>query len=1141
MNEILGACRKRHANGDVDGCGLFVVNTDGKTCEACGCHRSFHVQMNITTALSPTNSASGLTAFANITTQQPRISIDTSNVIALEQQPISSSSSESSVSTNIHQATPQFPEYPDGDLTITINAHDFDDYSRTGWATRSRSAWKLKGYAAGRARKCECLGVMRCVETDCMYVVRPAVNAKKWVSQLMNTRCHVHNTELIHIRCKATITWKEYTTPSSIIIHEMIHENMHEHPKPPPIRAPPSAHRKFVRSILNAPATRPKQLLVGSSFTDSVRTIHPTYTNLDRLACHRRKALKNAEINAHVHNILEWQAQNPGFIVGSSLGGSDGYIFMQTETQLQLCQRFVGPLQTDALESFVEGPGNAVLCVTSGYVETISRTVPLACTIIFGKTEDHYRKHFNHLFKSLDMVLKQTDDGDAYAKSGSELDTKSLSLSWSCMVVDFSTAQHMAFLHEFREAVVRKNPGINSQEGHMLATSYIRGCQIHYFRSVVRIARIQSVVPPDQSSQFVQLVTELVNCEISRFKEIIDIIKLSYPLTEKWLNWYLHEDRAKLIYKCYSQLGSKWNTTIGNTNAQEGTGRDIKFTATSTRLSLFQVVDHLHRYTQLITADIEHTSSGKKIRYERKKRKKVTRSKKQHNINDGRPPDTTAQLLPSQTLSKQTPYKLAYIANVQSQATSQLHVHKSASPPRTISFLQNKDASCYASSMLFIMYNILKYSFYFSSLSKRIPESLMPPNLRSMLDVCEMVRNNQFTTARTKLMDYIWNHEDGAPKGKTMSYTKFVHVFLENHPSLDFCHDSIFRSITGVTYIQHTECKRCGYANKVVYNSMFECGPHHVQELDNPACEPVDLANILNYRHYHSHDVSSCPQCSSERKQCYSIVDIPLVFIINLEGIRTSSTEIGVSIPLKMTVNSVIGPINLTVAGWLTHLPGHWTSSTVCPGDDDNSTATTYHFDDLQGYATINSFNDVSQLNSTSTSGIVYLRDRDEEVFTHEIVVHDGEVVTLLNNNREPVAKGYVLQTFIHSNIIIVLISDVLPNHKDSSPCFSNNRMPKTLGDYENSRVVWDTRFAQVMSSNSQKTSATIETNTSKPGDAKADNTTRKKRQKLQHKRAPMSIDSVSSSDYDINVERVKSKTRRDAQPIYSSHNSAKI
>jgi hypothetical protein len=179
----------------------------------------------------------------------------------------------------------------------------------------------------------------------------------------------------------------------------------HSHPAPPSIRPPPSAMNRFQQQVLNSPSTRPKQLLVGSHYTPSVTSIHPSLSHLDRMAHHRRQLLKIAQTNNSITDILAWQEKNPNFIVASSLNTEDGFIFMQSPTQRELCKDFVGTIQTDALESFVNGPGNMVLCITSGYVERIGRCVPLAFCIILGKTELHYRKHFYYLFQHLNMKL----------------------------------------------------------------------------------------------------------------------------------------------------------------------------------------------------------------------------------------------------------------------------------------------------------------------------------------------------------------------------------------------------------------------------------------------------------------------------------------------------------------------------------------------------------------------------------------------------------------------------------------------------------------------------------------------------------------------------------------------------------------
>ena len=72
--------------------------------------------------------------------------------------------------------------------------------------------------------------------------------------------------------------------------------------------------------------------------------------------------MKKSLNTASVTDIPKWQERNPGFIGSSSLNNEDGYIVMQSNSQRELCKAFTGPLQTDALESFVKGHGNMVLC-----------------------------------------------------------------------------------------------------------------------------------------------------------------------------------------------------------------------------------------------------------------------------------------------------------------------------------------------------------------------------------------------------------------------------------------------------------------------------------------------------------------------------------------------------------------------------------------------------------------------------------------------------------------------------------------------------------------------------------------------------------------------------------------------------------
>ena len=807
---------------------------------------------------------------------------------------------------------------------------------------------------------------------------------------------------------------------------------------------------------------------------------------------------------------------------------------MQSLQQADWCSLFAGPIQTDALESFVDGPGNTVLCVTSGYNELIGRTVPLACSILFGKSEQHYRQHFRYLFKSLNMKLEESKE----PKQG-QTETN-LSLSWTCMVVDFSTAQHMAFLHEFKAAIRESNPAIENIDSHTLAQSYIRGCQIHYFRSAVRVARIQSVVPIAKTEQFVQLATELVNCDLHRFSQVINQLQKEFPLTTKWINWYLQEDRARLIFKSYTLLADKWNSTVGNTNAQEGTGRDIKYTA---RLTLFEVIDHIHRYVQCIQQDIDTVASGGKVRYNRKK-VKPAKKRKFKQTNDGRPPDTTTQLLPEGLLTSATPYKMAYEANL--QASSQHAPIESDNCVRTIDFLKNKNSSCYATSVLFILFH-LKISELITRFIQAF-KTVLPPNLGELQNILVKSEEKKFGEARKMLMSYIWNHPDGAKKDKFMSYTKFIHVYLENHPSFNST-NCIYRNLLGITYLQHTVCS-CGVnSNKIIYNSVYECTPQQINALEHEIDGQIDLETILNFRHHHSHEVSLCPECSKERKQWYSVVDIPALFIVNFESVRTSSAHHDVHVPTHMTIGSNPHPIKLKCVGFISHLSNHWTSSVISSNPE-----TIYCYDDLMGYATKKPFS-ISKLSDPSTSAVVYIRDWANDTKLSESVIHIpmfdqecllGKKVHILNVNMKPIADGYVLDQFI-DDIAIVLVTCVYDTEQKLTFIYRTDSST-FIKDWENMHIVWRCSMLKsivaaepkpeptpipqedVQTSNPvPDVCVTSRTKISKTGDAAS----KRRRLRLLSKHTPPpSNDSVMSSEYDIELERAKARSRREAKQI---------
>ena len=540
---------------------------------------------------------------------------------------------------------------------------------------------------------------------------------------------------------------------------------------------------------------------------------------------------------------------------------------------------------------------------------------------------------------------------------------------------------------------------------------------------------------------------------------------------------------------------------------------------------MFEAVDHLLRYAQNIEQDIGKLTTGSKIRYKRKKPN--ISPKKKRNFNDGRPPDTTVHLLPMEQLTSQTPYKLAYIANISASSTTcpdaPIRSGAEATPMDTtddqvvvtplqqIQFLKNAYSSCYASSPLFILFHIFQKGFV-KLLLKLFPE--LPSNMKHLTDLFHLVRQKKFLQCRQQLMSYIWSHQDGAHRGQLSSYTKFFHCYLENHPSLNFTAPpqvSVFRNITGIIYLFHTWCLNCGYSNKLIHLPMVEVTVDQIKRLDFPPDITPDLETIINYRHHHSHEESRCTKCTSVRKHWYSTITAPLIVVINLESLLPGpflQNRTKIDIPMRITIDSLPGRINLKCIGSLTHLSDHWTSTLLTERYDS-----IYEYDDLVGMAVLRPF-DSSYFVMKPTAGLVYLRDYDTEyvdqcMIPSRVRYHHGDSVDLLNRSKETVGFGVVEEVF-WNGIVMVRVSKVNSEEKDEL-LFGSMKEITTIQQCLNNIVVWDSTHLVLVSS---ARVPQIQSRKRKPSSLAESST------------------STSSSLIDLDILRAKSKSRREAKTI---------
>ena len=148
------------------------------------------------------------------------------------------------------------------------------------------------------------------------------------------------------------------------------------------------------------------------------------------------------------------------------------------------------------------------------------------------------------------------------------------------MTCDFSDAERVGF-----ELAARERYGIAADEEISLEKHY-QFCEVHFKRSLTRVRRNGAIVSSEKEMEFYRKILELLNPELSEnsFQAVVKELKSEYPKCKKWLEWYLHPERAKLIFPALplETVGS----ICKDKNAQESLGADFQKTAKNPKFLL---------------------------------------------------------------------------------------------------------------------------------------------------------------------------------------------------------------------------------------------------------------------------------------------------------------------------------------------------------------------------------------------------------------------------------------------------------------------------------------------------------------------------------------------------------------------------
>eukprot|EP00474_Spongospora_subterranea_P007818 CRZ08276.1 hypothetical protein [Spongospora subterranea] len=239
-------------------------------------------------------------------------------------------------------------------------------------------------------------------------------------------------------------------------------------------------------------------------------------------------------------------------ILSSSITSVNGHVSIQTEFMKTRACDLESSMQTDSVHGFVQDIHFEEVNVTftSAYCPIIQRTIPLVISIMFGKSQYHYKAHFlvllqSFAFHNLDEFLE----------------------GFPGMTCDFSDAERVGF-----ELAIRDHFMIPEFQPLPLEKIY-RFCEVHFKRSLTRVRRNGAIVSPEKEMSFYVKALELLSPDHSNasFHQLAKELQREYPKIKKWLAWYLHPARGKFIFPALLSIPANGSISK-DTNAQESLG-----------------------------------------------------------------------------------------------------------------------------------------------------------------------------------------------------------------------------------------------------------------------------------------------------------------------------------------------------------------------------------------------------------------------------------------------------------------------------------------------------------------------------------------------------------------------------------------
>jgi hypothetical protein len=501
-----------------------------------------------------------------------------------------------------------------------------------------------------------CLGVMQCPVQGCNVVAKPLNPVKKAVgaepkSSKSPVYCPAHKNLLEWRRCTGgdpshhkkpsdhpppcTLTTIECCDPDTgnhaIEIH---HFGTHDHARPPATKPTLASIRKLEKIVKNNPEEGPAILRNKRG----VKEIDPAFYNQDRVAYWRQKILrkdtKPRGIRGSIASIFELNLDiEDDFFVQVDMRSKDSnLISMQTPYMKEVLLEAASGLQSDTVEGLiheVEFSGKCDIHFVSCYDHILCRYVPVLMSIIFGRSKTHYAASWQSLFKSYDSFTSWEE----------------FKANFPGTTLDWSDAEGLSFVQ-----TLLKHATEELREPELTASSvisFLRKCDVHFKRSVRKLAKNEKIVPATKEKRFRELIE--VFCDedtnLFQFERACKEMARTFPNASDWLLWHIHPDRAPHFFPACQgftiEEQMRFAKLATSTNAQENIGRQFQHLYQSP-MAVNEAILCCYKFAKSFEQDRKAVLGGLPIKYGQYVRKVEPKNRRRKWAdNDGKPPRKT--------------------------------------------------------------------------------------------------------------------------------------------------------------------------------------------------------------------------------------------------------------------------------------------------------------------------------------------------------------------------------------------------------------------------------------------------------------------------------------------------------------------